>query len=190
MSTTGLRIPILQLNFANGTTPACIEAVCGWSNTTECGFEPREVEAKLKKAIDAKACPSDRSFVKIDVTGMYKLFANGNYCGTCTFSSAPCASAVCGLQRTAVNATDGKSTCFSDPAIADAAVAGQYWFATNATVCKDDKPACKGFDDYVKAGSQTTSGAVVNISTSAPLAILAITTGLIGLLGACGFSIA
>lgn len=173
MSTTAVKVPILQVNFANGTAPACINAVCGWSNTTECGFEPREVEAKLKKAIDAKACPSDRSFVKaINVTGAYKIFADSNYRGTCTFNSAVCASAVCGLQHSAINATDGKSTCYSDPGIADAAVAGQYWFANNATVCKDDKPACKGFDDYVKASGQSTSGAVVNLSTSAPLVIL------------------
>ncbi|KAL1410431.1 hypothetical protein Q8F55_004442 [Vanrija albida] len=190
MSTTSVSVPILQLNFASGTAANCIQSICGF-NTGECGLEPRQVEVQIKKAIDAKACPSDRSFINITTTGLDKTIPTNEYPGTCTFNSAACASAVCGLLHTAVNATDGKSICHADPAIADAAVSGRYWFASNATACKDDKPVCKGFDDYVKASDPAPkSGAPVNLAVSAPLAILAATTGLLGLVGACGFTLA
>ncbi|WOO79165.1 uncharacterized protein LOC62_02G002699 [Vanrija pseudolonga] len=191
MSNTSIAIPILQLNFATGTADGCIQAICGFSNTTRCGLEPREVETKIKTAIDAKSCPTDRSFVKITTTGVDKLLLVDQYAGTCTFNNAACAVAVCGIQGTAVNVTDGKSMCHSDPAVADAAVAGQYWFTTNGTACKDDKPTCKGFDDYAKPSSPAAkSGSVLNLSTSTPLAVLAVTTGLVGILGACGCAIA
>jgi hypothetical protein len=71
----------------------------------------------------------------------------------CGFAHEACAEAVCGLQRSIVNATKrGTWECFSDPFIATYAPERKLWFENmTAEVCKGSRAQCwpKGGDHPV-----------------------------------------
>lgn len=210
MAANSIFLPILSVAFTNGTTSTCVRSVCRDAENVDlvrlkCTMEPRLVEGGIWNASTHGDCPKDRtSFISsIQTTSIQQgwLSAHGdpNYPGTCTFASEACAVQVCSLQASQVNTTSNKEfNCKSDPAVAAAAVAGTYWFDLNnrtqnvqtddtTSPCKDQKPSCRGIK-YVNANGTTVTSGVVPHHPPTALALLAIVSGLVGLIAASGFA--
>ncbi|KAL1410429.1 hypothetical protein Q8F55_004440 [Vanrija albida] len=206
MSSDRVWVPLLNVGFLNDTASACVTSVCGGQATVfagvlQCNVEPYLVEGNIYNATSHAVCPKNRDeyITFIRMTSVVVGFGdNIGYEGRCSFTKEACAKQVCGLQNTRINTTkNNEFLCKSDPA-----VAGTYWFdlknannnmsapVTNDTSapCRGEKPNCWGLK-YVNAnGTTVTSGTTHSVPT--PLALLAVATGLLGLLGACGLSVA
>ncbi|WOO79168.1 uncharacterized protein LOC62_02G002702 [Vanrija pseudolonga] len=130
-------IPQLTVSFLNGTSQACTDSVCGYKASyfqgdLQCNMQPYLVEGNIWNATKAGVCPERSAFVTriraMSVSIGYGPGIQPAFDGRCSFTSEACATQVCKLQYTRVNAT-GKNNefmCMSDPAIAAAAVAGTY----------------------------------------------------------------
>lgn len=165
----------------------------------QCNVQPYLVEGNIWNATKAGVCPERSAFVtRIRAMGVsigYGPKFQPAFDGRCSFTSEACATQVCTLQRTRVNAT-GKNEfmCMSDPAIAAAAVAGTYWFAPGGSTnqpnvtsadCAEHKPKCWGLK-YVDANGTTVTSAAGQHRTLPSLALLAVVSSLVGVVAACG----
>lgn len=174
----------------------CWQSLCGERNKGKdtsdpgywkCAYTPRYTEALIDSAIRAKNCTENQFNVTARPQGMTIIFPEQRYPTICTFTDQECAQRVCNttwVQHSRINATDdGKSwSCYSDSALANAAVDAKYWFATTNDTwpCKGTTPVCKDLEgrSYADVLPEVAQPSAAAIGAKMPwsLLVLAVST--------------
>jgi hypothetical protein len=140
-----IHLPTLNVTVRN--KPACLAALCSAPflphGLDVCQPTARFLDFVLERALQNGTCKRADVEVTAPPKGRTSLYnaAPDTFPSACTFTDEGCAQAVCGFQNSAVNGSDGW-TCYSDPAIATAAVEGRWWFAGEGA-CRGKEVTCR-----------------------------------------------